>query len=140
MEKRNSGIQREGSITTNQGRQVFYINDPKLGSNWRVVQLFQHRHIYDVDEIQDEAMDLNDLALVEDEVYQENEINDIVIVDLSEIASLNRVDIDLKDVNSFIISELHEGSKDENIIDVDEFDETDDTLVDYCTSDEDIQK
>nr|GLL25436.1 uncharacterized protein LOC109154451 [Ipomoea trifida] len=38
-------------VLASQAKQVFYLNDPKLGLNWRVVQQFQHRHIYDENEV-----------------------------------------------------------------------------------------
>ncbi|XP_031120950.1 uncharacterized protein LOC116024191 [Ipomoea triloba] len=52
-------------VLASQAKQVFYLNDPKLGSNWRVVQQFQHRHIYDENEvgsILDDKDDTHDLS------------------------------------------------------------------------------
>ena len=49
-----------------QAKQIFYINDTKLGKNWRVVQKFQHRHVFDVPELQNDSMDISN-----DEVYQD---------------------------------------------------------------------
>ena len=31
-----------------QAKQVFYIDDPKLGPNWKVIHKVQHRHLYDI--------------------------------------------------------------------------------------------
>ncbi|KAL6582793.1 hypothetical protein OROMI_004871 [Orobanche minor] len=77
--KKRVGIQKEGNIISirvtgkwyenepfimaDQARQVFYINDPKLGGEWRVVQSFQHRHIYDVDEMQDGAENIDEIQV-----------------------------------------------------------------------------
>ncbi|KAG8379629.1 hypothetical protein BUALT_Bualt07G0108800 [Buddleja alternifolia] len=60
---KKSTIQVDGSITAinvsrtwyeedpfvlaSQTKQVFYIDDVKLGKNWRIVQEFQHRHVFD---------------------------------------------------------------------------------------------
>ena len=153
---KNSGIKKEGNIVSvrvtgkwyendsyilaDQARQVFYVNDPKLGADWRVVQPFQHRHIYDVDEIQEEAMDVDDFPLVEDGVYQENDIDDSFEVGLGEIQSLNREDMDPEDIEELVISRMPEVAEVENLENVDEEDEIDDTMIDYCSSDEDSQQ
>nr|GMD40896.1 AC084762_14 putative transposon protein [Ipomoea batatas] len=66
-------------VLASQAKQVFYLNDPKLGLNWRVVQQFQHRHIYDENEVgsipddKDDTHDNND-------VYQDNEMVSTIIV------------------------------------------------------------
>ena len=39
-------------ILSIQAKQVFYLDDSKLGKDWRVVQKFHHRHLYDVPKIQ----------------------------------------------------------------------------------------
>ena len=58
-----------------QAKQVFYLNDTKLGTNWQVVQEFQHRHLYDPEiEKMDEDID----ELVNNTVYQENESSGFV--------------------------------------------------------------
>ncbi|XVE66074.1 hypothetical protein DITRI_Ditri08aG0052100 [Diplodiscus trichospermus] len=158
--KRNSGIQKEGNIVSvkvtgkwyendsyilaDQARQVFYINDPKLGSEWRVVIPFQHRHIYDVDEMQDEAMDVDDDSLLEDGVYQENDIDGTFAFEVGdgddEIQSLNREDIDPDEIESLTVSRLPQVEEVENSEDVDEEDEIDDTMVDYCSSEENSEQ
>jgi hypothetical protein len=38
-------------ILATQATQVFYLPDIKNGSNWRIVQTFKHRHLYNVSEI-----------------------------------------------------------------------------------------
>jgi hypothetical protein len=37
-------------ILATQARKVFYLPDTKLGDNWKVVQTFEHRHLYNVSE------------------------------------------------------------------------------------------
>lgn len=38
----------------------FILNDTTLANNWRVVQKFEHRHIFYMDEIEDELIDEED--------------------------------------------------------------------------------
>ena len=38
-------------ILATQAQQVFYLDDPKNGSNWKVVQVVQNKHIWDVLEV-----------------------------------------------------------------------------------------
>ena len=49
----------------------FYINDPKLGGNWRIVQKFQDRHIYDVPEIQNSNVESDEFCFTNDDMYQD---------------------------------------------------------------------
>ncbi|KAL6214304.1 hypothetical protein ACLB2K_013740 [Fragaria x ananassa] len=37
-----------------QTQQVFYFDDPKLGSRWKVIQKIRHRHVWDVPENEDD--------------------------------------------------------------------------------------
>ncbi|KAL8557599.1 hypothetical protein ACS0TY_004884 [Phlomoides rotata] len=152
--KKRVGIRKEGNITSirvtgrwyesdpfilaDQARQVFYINDPKLGVDWRVVQPFQHRHIYDVDEMQDEAVNIDEVQ-VKEGVYQENHIDDAFEVGHLEIQSLHREDTDVEDVDELVILSTPEVHEEVNVDNSDE-DDLDDTLVDYCNSEEDSQK
>jgi hypothetical protein len=41
-------------ILATQGKQIFYLPNNKYGSSWRIVQMFKHRHLYNVNE-QDES-------------------------------------------------------------------------------------
>ncbi|CAN0918288.1 hypothetical protein LINGRAHAP2_LOCUS30783 [Linum grandiflorum] len=81
VDKRRSRILQDGALTSvrvdrlwylsdpfvlaTQANQVFYINDPKLGLNWRVVHHFNHRHIFtgecEIDNNEDD-MEWNDDA------------------------------------------------------------------------------
>ena len=48
-----------------QAHQVFYLNDQKNDSNWKVVQVVQNRRIWDVPEVDDvENEQLNVLEIV----------------------------------------------------------------------------
>ena len=56
-----------------QVQQVFYINDYKLGSNWKVVNKIYHRHVWDVLEIDNTEESFECV----NNIYQENESFDI---------------------------------------------------------------
>ncbi|KAA0059798.1 uncharacterized protein E6C27_scaffold108G00640 [Cucumis melo var. makuwa] len=43
----------EPVILATQAHQVFYLDDPKNGSNWKVVQVIQNKRIWDVPEVED---------------------------------------------------------------------------------------
>ncbi|KAL6579232.1 hypothetical protein OROMI_009448 [Orobanche minor] len=152
--KKRIGIQKEGNITSirvtgkwyenepfimaDQARQVFYINDPKLGGEWRVVQPFQHRHIYDVDEMQNGAENIDEIQ-VHEEVYQDDHIDDAFDVNLGEIQSLRRENMNMEEIEQLITLGTPEVHEDVDLHSSEE-DELDDTLVDYYSSDEDSQK
>ncbi|GER37348.1 DNA-directed RNA polymerase subunit beta' [Striga asiatica] len=85
-------------------------------------------------------MDVDDILAVEDEVYQANDANDVLTISLDEIELLNRKDIDLEDIADTIIESSHEVGEVVRLDDIENEDELDDTLVDYCSSEEDSQK
>ncbi|XP_021829050.1 uncharacterized protein LOC110769375 [Prunus avium] len=37
-------------VLAKQAQQIFYLDDPKLGSSWKVIQKIRHRHVWDVPE------------------------------------------------------------------------------------------
>ncbi|KAL3626689.1 hypothetical protein CASFOL_029432 [Castilleja foliolosa] len=147
--KKLTGLQKEGNIVcvrvdgkwyeedsyilADQARQVFYINDPKLGKNWRVVIPVSHRHVYDVSEMADEDIDVDDVLSVENGVYQENVTNDPLEVGLGEIELLRRNDLDQENIDDMIIQV---GSRMVDATNMDDIDELDDTMVDYYSTDE----
>ncbi|KAL3619042.1 hypothetical protein CASFOL_037270 [Castilleja foliolosa] len=124
--------EEDSYILADQARQVFYINDPKLGRDWRVVIPVSHRHVYDVSEMINEEVD-DDVLFVENGVYQENDTNDALEVNLDEIPSLRRNDLDPEDVDASLGQGL---SRMGNVADIDDVDDLDDTMVDYYSSDD----
>nr|GMD99064.1 uncharacterized protein LOC109169448 [Ipomoea batatas] len=112
-----------------QAKQVFYLNDPKLGSSWRVVQQFQHRHIFEENEIDNDV------------VYQDNEMvvgNDMLMDIFDDIStSLHRVGVESNIVQATIVQPTvveAERKGDDFIISDDE----DETLIEYNSTDEDM--
>ncbi|KAL3618470.1 hypothetical protein CASFOL_037552 [Castilleja foliolosa] len=124
--------EEDSYILADQARQVFYINDPKLGHNWRVVIPVSHRHVYDVSEMINEEIDDDDL-FVENGVYQENDTNDVLDVNLDEIESLRRNDLDPEDIDATLFQGVHRMG---NVANIDDVDDLDETMVDYYSSDE----
>ena len=83
-----------------QAKQIFYVNDTKLGKNWRVVQKFQHRRVFDVPEMQNDSMDI-----FNDEVYQDElqEQVNVHYVRVQEMDLLLRDDMDPEILDNNII-------------------------------------
>ncbi|XP_028110617.1 uncharacterized protein LOC114309116 [Camellia sinensis] len=52
-----------------QVQQVFYVDDTKLGANWRVIEKFEHQGIWDVPEMDD---------IETDDVFQQEETTEVV--------------------------------------------------------------
>lgn len=89
-------------ILASQAKQVFYVPDLKLGVKWNVVEKHVPRSIYDVP------------VHMEDEVYQEEEPNLNLIVDLNmDHASLTRgkTALELVDASTFFIGESSRQSR-----------------------------
>ena len=64
-------------ILATQDRKVFYLPDTKLGKKWQVVQTYDHRHLYNVREI--ESAQYNALAYQEDECCVGDERQEAVV-------------------------------------------------------------
>ncbi|KAL3638401.1 hypothetical protein CASFOL_017772 [Castilleja foliolosa] len=128
--------EEDSYILADQARQVFYINDPKLGHDWRVVIPVSHRHVYDVSEMSNEEID-DDVLFVENGVYQENDTNDVLEVNLDEIESLRRNDLDPEDIDATLYQGVPRMG---DVANIDDVDDLDDTMVDYNSSEEGSQK
>ncbi|CAN1337175.1 hypothetical protein LINPERPRIM_LOCUS37485 [Linum perenne] len=78
-------------VLANQAKQVFYINYPKFGSNWRVVYHFNHRHIFTRDEENPSTLDLVDDMLENEDAYQDEEFSNIEsrVVDINDATDLS---------------------------------------------------
>ena len=65
-------------VLATQAHQVFYLDDYKNGQNWKVVQKVQHRHLWDILEVDSNIeVDANFDETNKDDAYQENESCDI---------------------------------------------------------------
>ncbi|XP_039138806.1 uncharacterized protein LOC120276140 [Dioscorea cayenensis subsp. rotundata] len=130
-----------------QAKQVFYVDDIKLGRDWKVVQKFHHRHLFDVPEMQDnensEIFDVDANIDQDTEIYGSERI--FQIEDNGE-RPLNRQDIAAEVIDSEFIERNKKTNEDpyledidENINEVEEFQssEDDDSDLDpftpYCS-------
>ncbi|KAH9684342.1 DUF4216 domain-containing protein [Citrus sinensis] len=110
-----------------QVRQVFYVDDYKLGSNWKVVNKMQHRHMWDVPEINDIEESFENV----DNIYQENESSDIQLAVEEECLDgrqFNRPDVSSEEADN-------DGIHNEGLILEDEasdIGEEDETIENYC--------
>ncbi|KAH0715193.1 hypothetical protein KY284_008098 [Solanum tuberosum] len=122
-----------------QAKQVFYIDDPKLGGNWRIVLKFQDRHLYDVPEKENSEPERDELHITNDEVYQDISLeNDSIVNDTVDILSqLHRDDVDsiILDANVIKLEAQteHEVEIDHN---EDDSDQEDDTMIEYVSDHE----
>ena len=56
---------KESVILATQAHQVFYLDDPKNGSNWKVIQVVKNKRTQDVPEVNDvENLQLNVLEII----------------------------------------------------------------------------
>ncbi|KAK2662282.1 hypothetical protein Ddye_000856 [Dipteronia dyeriana] len=114
-----------------QAQQVFYIDDYKLGTNWKVVQNIQHRHLWDI-------LEMNDIENSQDtdNVYQENESSDIHFMvqenDL-ELGQYHRVDVSVEKVAADVIVDIEKQTINDDIF---KFENEDETIMDYCSDNE----
>ena len=91
-----SGTQYENDpfVLPNQAKQVFYLNETTLGKNWQVVQKFQHWHLFNNQDDEDDITNVDEQLNVNNVVYQENESNgNEVSMEIEDISSLHRHDI-----------------------------------------------
>ncbi|KAL3513332.1 hypothetical protein ACH5RR_026049 [Cinchona calisaya] len=81
-------------VLPNQVQQVFYIGDTKLGNHWRIAQQVQHRHLWNLPDLEknDEEMMSGATSFVH-EVLQQNKTSTVIIaVEDEELGFLNRQD------------------------------------------------
>lgn len=82
-----------------QVQQVFYVHDTKLGLNWRVVEKFQHRLIWDVPKV--------DVPEVDDVLQQDETTTVVPIEPIDDDVVLCRDDIELE----IILMEVSQSNK-----------------------------
>ncbi|KAK1577107.1 hypothetical protein Q3G72_019025 [Acer saccharum] len=107
-----------------QAHQVFYVNDHKFGSSWKVVQKIQHRHIWDVPER-------------EEEVEEQEEVVETTILEVEEEDlddhQFHREDVEAQTLDPNVVF-LNQNNDMDDIDDVNE----DETLINYNNDDEEI--
>ncbi|KAL3834609.1 hypothetical protein ACJIZ3_009345 [Penstemon smallii] len=123
-------------VLANQVTQVFYVSDTKLGGDWKVVQISQHRHLFDPSLFKPNVrkeLDMNDAYQQENCAYIQVEENN------NEIGSVVRDDEAPLEVE---ISERVINPRTNNQIEGEEYEEEeDDTLgEEYGSSDEEASQ
>ncbi|WKA09144.1 hypothetical protein VitviT2T_026818 [Vitis vinifera] len=135
----NKWYEEDPYVLASQAQQIFYVNDPKLGSSWKVVQKVLHRHIFDVPEqttTNDSENDNEDPTI--EEAYQENDSTDIVwsVNQDCNVLQYQRADGDPSYIDiENVVDHGRRFENDDLTAFINDQDEEDDTLVDYCSED-----
>ncbi|EEC84281.1 hypothetical protein OsI_30752 [Oryza sativa Indica Group] len=111
-------------ILATQSKKIFYLQDTSLGNEWRIVQKFEHRNMYNVSEKDDHIFDVHqddNCSDTEHEVHEGNADEDLD--HLQEDGEVTIIEANLEDLNNQ--ANLTEDSRD----DADE----DDTILQYCS-------
>jgi len=99
--------------------QVFYLNDPKLGGNWKVVQRMINRNIYDIPTIQEGDNEEDDQG-IRDDAYQEDDCVGCNVVHVEDANNEESIAIDglyvqldgLEFINDNMLNENHDTNSD----------------------------
>lgn len=128
--------ENEPYILASQAKQVIYLKDPKYRGDWHVVQKIIPRGVYDIPTRLD--MD-EDSDQHEEDAFQEEEhiLTDLLVQEELATTPLNRTDLPPDEVPADFLSNLDDSGANDRFINDDEAE--DDTLVDYCDSEEDMQ-
>ena len=133
----NTWFKNDPFVLATQASQVFYLDDYKAGTNWKVAMKVTQRHIWDViekDNIED-IVDGNN-----DEAYQEGESSDVQWVvqegNLDAI-QLVRTGANSNEEISAPAFDLNDEENDNFIYEISE--EEDDTLEEYCSEGEESE-
>uniref|UniRef100_J3LJ41 DUF4216 domain-containing protein n=1 Tax=Oryza brachyantha TaxID=4533 RepID=J3LJ41_ORYBR len=69
---RGRWYKKDPFILAPQAKQVFYLDDTRFGKDWKVVQNFEHRHVYDVPEKErTETNENDDFQMNNQDAYQQ---------------------------------------------------------------------
>ena len=120
-------------ILATHARKVFYLPNTRLEKNWQVVQTFDHKHLYNVS--QSETIQYNATAYQEDECCEDESMRKTVSADITYEKPLNRDDEECPVFEATEIARLVEES-DKEVDHSDVEDEEDDTLMEYCSDNE----
>ena len=81
-----------------QARQVFYLQDTKLGESWKIVQSIQHMGVFDVPEVR--GGESNDNT-EDSDAFQQEAIVDVVSINVED----NIIDYCMGDVETEVVLE-----------------------------------
>ena len=117
--------QSDPFILASQARKIFYVDDILCGQNWHVVQKFEHRCMFDVEE--------TELTNVhQDETGSDNELDSIVDDHLDEPAIVYRQE---HGETTSVAGNLQVlmNRREEDIGEDSDDDDEDDTVLEYCS-------
>jgi hypothetical protein len=123
-----------------QAKQVFYLDDIKLGRDWKVVQKFHHRHLYDVPEIQDEE----NSEIFESDANMDQDIEIYggdrpVQIDNNREGPLNRNDIAAEVIDSEFVERNKKTNEDSCIEVIDEDTDREEDIDEDINEEEEFQ-
>ncbi|KAH0655646.1 hypothetical protein KY285_030528 [Solanum tuberosum] len=129
--------ERDSFVLATQAKQVFYIDDPKLGENWLIVLKFQDRHLYDVPEKETLESESDVLHITNDEVYQDMllESNSIVCDTVDMLSQLHRDDVDSVILDANVI-ELEAQKEHDVHYNEENSDQEGETMIEYISDHE----
>ncbi|XP_071905980.1 uncharacterized protein [Coffea arabica] len=134
---RSRWYQNDPFVLPNQVQQVFYIGDTKLGRHWRIVQRVQHRHLWNLPDLEENDGDvLNGDTSFLDELLQQNETRTVLpIVEDAELGLLSRQGVEIEVV---LENPLHTCTGEEEYGEEDNVFKEDGLLIESSDSDETI--
>ncbi|KAK6789448.1 hypothetical protein RDI58_013247 [Solanum bulbocastanum] len=117
-----------------QAKQVFYMEDPKLGENFQIALKFQDKHLYDVPEKETLETESDELHIKNDEVYQDMslESNSIVCDTVDMLSQLHRDDVDFVILDANVI-ELEAQKEQEVHYNEENSDQENETMIEYIS-------
>ncbi|XP_059289913.1 uncharacterized protein LOC132043449 [Lycium ferocissimum] len=131
--------EHDSFVLATQAKQVFYIDDPKLGENWRIVLKFQDRHLYDVPEKENSETKSDESHITNNDVYQDMSLESNLIVNdtVDMLSKLHRDDVEPITLDANVI-ELDAQTEPEVEVDYieEDSDQEDDTMVEYISDNE----
>ncbi|XP_026384463.1 uncharacterized protein LOC113280039 [Papaver somniferum] len=118
-----------------QTQQVFYLDDYKFGSNWKVAERMQHRNLWDVPELEEvEEIEETETYKTTEEAYQNNEVS--TLLETVEEEDLDAREFSRHDAEAEVVDTPID-LNDNFIYDV-ESDEEDETAIEYIDSDVEV--
>ncbi|XP_039146815.1 uncharacterized protein LOC120284059 [Dioscorea cayenensis subsp. rotundata] len=135
---KQKGVKKDGIFTSINVGGTWYENDPFI----LACQGQQHRHIFDVEEMEVQRMDIDENENFDNIVYQENAVHGIAVqaIDIDDqFTSLYREDVDPdivdeNDVSNYLFNDR--SGHGDNVDAFSDEDDYDDTLLEYCSEDD----
>ena len=90
--------QNDHFILPSLAKQVFYLQDTKLGESWKIMQCIQHKRVFDVPEVRGEESNDN---TKNSDAFQQETIVDVVPINVED----NIIEYCMVDVETEVVSE-----------------------------------